>query len=720
MVLPFLKKKEKKEYYIALLFKPRSLGVILFQQDGSKLHILSVHEEKVTEDLEHLPEEELVIAADRVVSFVENTLPGPQESYKTIFSVPSAWSESGRIKKEYLKRLKKVCDELTLTPIGFIVSIEAILHALQRKEGAPLTAIIVEHAQNTLFIYIVKSGSIIETHHSSLSGNAVSTVEHLLKKVERVEVLPARIILFDHARAEFTQQEFLSHHWIGKLPFLHLPQVTILEKGFENESIIGGVATQMGFDVLEEQEAVEERIEEASFDNLGFVKEEDVLASPRHHETEEQDIENIHEPLHSKGHHKETYSEELEKEQETEKYEVRSKKNLLFNMGKVLGFFKSVSVPGRMIVSLGSLILIGAVLIYGYYFYILRATVIVFADKKAFSKEVDVLFSSEESDYSKKVLHMNTVSEETEEKKTYVTTGKKETGEKARGEVTMYNKTDQKKTFEKGTTIKGPNNLELLLLDEVPLASTSAFATTLSSSKAKIEAAKFGQEYNLPSGTNFTFENFSSNTYFAKNDVAFSGGTKKSIKIVSQKDLTEGEKLVLADSQTKIVSEKKSDRGDERILPGVLKYEFLEKTFDKKEDQEADKLTLSAKIKFTLGIYTQDDIAQFAAFLAKDSVPEEFQLIDSESRFDVQNVSIQKDKTAKARVVIQAKYAPKLVQEQIISEIKGKQTASAEKIIKKRSGVSDVNIQMKNRLPLLPEFLPFRAQSITIEIKTNE
>ena len=87
------------------------------------------------------------LISDKAISFVEGSLPEKSSVEKTIFSVPYDWVEEGKIKKEHLVKLKKVCEDLGLVPIGYLMTIEAIVHFLQKSEGAPVSAVFIETAQ---------------------------------------------------------------------------------------------------------------------------------------------------------------------------------------------------------------------------------------------------------------------------------------------------------------------------------------------------------------------------------------------------------------------------------------------------------------------------------------------------------------------------------------------------------------------------------------------
>jgi hypothetical protein len=53
---------------------------------------------------------------------------------------------------------------------------------------------------------------------------------------------------------------------------------------------------------------------------------------------------------------------------------------------------------------------------------------------------------------------------------------------------------------------------------------------------AKLTAGVIGQDNNLPSGTEFTIQNFGKDSYIAKNETALQGGSSEEVQVVSKDD----------------------------------------------------------------------------------------------------------------------------------------------------------------------------------------
>lgn len=722
-------KKEDKEFFLSLIINTRSFGAILFEKFDNSLHVISTKDEPI-EDAS-FDDEEILAASDKVISFVETSLPEGASLNKTIFAVPYDWVESGRIKREYLAKLKKICESLDLTPIGFIISVEAIITFLKNKEGAPISSLFVEAGGGKAYVYVVKNDEIIEARRGEVEDSVPRSVEKILKRVENVEVLPSKIVLLDYEQAEEIQQEFLSYKWSKELPFLHIPQTVVLEKGFEKEAIISGVGSQMGFAVEMDVKAGKdndefvEKIKQVDSQEFGFIKDQDIRFMKK---------EEVKEDLPEESNIITPKFDDLQNE---EKEEIKINDNSQNTSSgspftSLLAVFKKINIPkipnlqifsGQRkmgIIIIPSVFIILLIIFYFiYYSLILKADISVFTNKKSVNEKIDLTFSSS-SATSGKVINVSAINEELSGQEDANVTGIIETGEKANGEVTVYNKTEQKKTIAKGSILGSSNNLNFVTLDDVVIASASAFATTFPSSKVKVEASKFGTEYNLPSGTNFTFNDIASSVVFAKNDSAFSGGTKKEVKSVSQKDLDNLQAKVFDDLEKQAIEKaSQNKKSGEEILPQSLSSEYLAKSFNKKKGDASSTLHFNAKLKFKLGGYQVADIEKLVRESSGD-VPDNYKYIADNSKLKLSGFTQSKNGAIKATLVADAVFSPDIKNQDLEEKIKGQGLKNAEDILRKINGVSSIKVILKNKLPLFPNKLPTDIRNINLIIKSDE
>lgn len=769
MQLPFLKSKEKpKNFFLSLLIKPDKVGAILFEEINSKLFILATNEIDVGRDTSDLTGEELLSAADKVISFVEGKLPEGTEVEKTIFSAPYYWVSDGKIRQEYLEKLKNVCRDLGLVPVGYIVSIEAIVAFLQKKEGAPISGIFIEVTSDKMLLYVVRASKIIEEKQSQIQENIVQSAEKLLQEVESVDVLPSKIILLDYKDGSRVQQEFLSHQWSREIPFLHLPQVMLLERGFENEAIINGVATQMELEVLHdvslrdrtvlgpagvlrEKEEPEGQLEQVDSKDFGFRKDGELET-----EKKAEDEEQVQKESGTKTEGTEDDEEEKEKrgpqlrsqlgkedepnisyfkegDQEKDGVEEQSKelssKIKIPNVSSVLSLFQNLRIPKikgiplaqnfsgplkiKLILSLFGVILFALFVSFVYYNFILRAEIRIMADKKSVDKTQNIVFSKNQTSGTNINIELAEETASGEEKKN--STGKKETGDKAKGTVTIYSSLSREQTFSKGIAIKSVTTKHEYSFNENVKVASSSGLTDVKTVKAQVTASEIGKEFNLPSQTKFTVGTFDSSEVEAKNESAFTGGTKKETTVVSEEDLEELLSEITAKLEKEAVSAvRKKLPSDQDILSSALSSEVLERKYTKKEGEEAGSVGITAKIRYSIGKYKKIDVNSVVESLSRSDIPGTYVLKTSDSNVEITNVKIGKDRVS-AVLKVNAVYIPQIESEKLAESLKGKSHSAASKQIKNIAGVTDVVITFKNNLPFMPLILPQNGKNILIE-----
>jgi hypothetical protein len=220
-------------------------------------------------------DEELVGAVDTTLSSSIQKLPEEyEEPNKTVFGVSSSWVKDGEISEEYLNKIKKVCTELSLIPVGFVVLPEAIAHLYKSEESSPVSAIIVGLGIEFLEISVFKLGNLVGTTQVSRSVSVVEDIVEGLSRFENAAPLPSRFILFDgkEVQLEEAKQALMQAEWNDseKVKFLHTPEVEILssDKKVIAVSLAGaneiGHVTQVAAKVVEPEPEDEVPPEEES------------------------------------------------------------------------------------------------------------------------------------------------------------------------------------------------------------------------------------------------------------------------------------------------------------------------------------------------------------------------------------------------------------------------------------------------------------------------
>lgn len=743
--LPF-SKKEKSEFFLSLIFETDKLEAHIFEKIGNTMRPVVSTEEPFSETLETAGFEEILDVADKVITQTEDEAKLGDEVNKTIFGLKDSWVTDNKIKKENLEILKKLCDSLGLTPVGFLTIPEAVVSLLQKEEGAPPSVILVDVSKNQIGLSLVKAGKVIESKTSEIHQSPVFTVDTLLKHFETMEILPSRVILLNED--EDLVQEFLNHQWSKSLPFLHLPQTTNLPAGFLGRAFVLGVAKQFNADIVEEKEPIREK--EAEEIQSIEQEEEPIQKDEIEHKSKVEELENATEFFGFSN--KDVAKAELvkppkevlptEKEQEvTEEIpeEIKIKEegkhilpaSVLMVLPKIKSVFEkakskaqssNVKLPqnipqipfgGKKLLVIGiPLILI--LLVIFYYFTGLKAVVVLSVKPNIVEKTQDITFSNS-SDFGKNIIKGDPISQDEDGSITVPATGSKDTGDLAKGTVTIFNLTSDTVTYPAKTTIISSNSLNFNLDSTVTVASSSGDASNRIPGKVNVNvtAGKFGTEYNMPSGTKFTIGNVSAESIVAKNDNPFSGGTKKTLTVVSKNDISNAETSLekqLEDKAKRDISSKLT--GGAQMLSVFTNETMSKESTDKKIDDEAKNLTITGTVTYTTISYGK---AEFKNFL-KNILGSNVSLENIQLSFS--NVKTKGTDTT-ATVDIKAKSFPQMDLGKLADQIKGKPFSFANNILSNISQVSSVQIKFSPNIPFLPKNLPRTPKNIIFHILDN-
>jgi len=776
MNLPFFKKFNKKVlplYFLVLILRDEKAIAVIFEELEGKAKIIGQREQYFSTTIDEVSPEELLDTLDKTISGAESSLPENTQTQKTIFGVKESWTDNDQIKKEYLAKLKKASEELGLIPIGFLVISQAIAHLLQKEEGVPVSAILAEINKKSITVTLLRAGKSIEAKSSEIHESISFTVDTLLKHFNIPEILPSRIIIFNGK--EDLSQEFISHTWSRSLPFLHLPQITNLPEGFDAKSVLFGAATQMGFEVLEndviaentgeQTESTEEIVSMNSVDNsvnpttiekptlyknlgasdFGFAKDIDVAKMPippastrgvqqdelvPQNPAESIDQEEIISQINTGKTHTETKSPKKLGNALT-----LVKNILIVILGLVLTIVSKINIKkilpfaprGRLTVIIPTILfLIIATIVC--YFLFLKAAITIFVDPKIAQQNKSVIFSTTGiTDPSKNIIKGEFVSVSEEGNVSTAATGKKDVGTPAKGTVTIFNLSDKSISLPANTEITSLNGLKFTLDSSITIASASStidsnFNKTTKSSTININitADQLGKESNLPSGTKFSVASFDISDLIAKNDNPFSGGTKKEVTVASKNDSTKLEGDLLKQLENKAKEDLQKQLNQNKILlPELITETLSKKSLNVKVGDETNQLTLTGAVEYQGISYNKGDLIEFSkVFLSKD-VPSNQEIDYNNIKIAVLDIKQENDKEIEANLNIKALLLPKISESKLTKDLKGKSFKATEDILYKLPQVANVNIKFSPNLPFLPKNLPIRERNIKILIKIN-
>jgi hypothetical protein len=763
-------KKAQKEYLLAIEIWDSEVKTAIWTVEEGKTKVVALGSRETWSK-----EEELIEAADKSLSQAsERFSEVGQEPSKVIFGLPEKWTGEKEIKLEYRRLLKKLYQKLELKPVGYVLTFDALIHHLKKVDGVPPSAIFVKLAKEKIYLSVVEVGRKVGGEEVKRSENLASDLSEGLVRMTEASTLPSRILLFDGEDMEEARQALIDHQWLKpqaggkKLPFLHFPKIEILPTDFDVNAVAlaGGteVAKSLGFEIKEEveeeevepsvakamegkEEGEEEGKEEIAVEegeedeealegepDFGFVKSKDI----------QEERPRIEEPSVAEAMEGEEEVEEkkLEPEEVIEEEEVlppRKTRGLmapLFALFKkapkisglkeIFSAFKPSFLPGGKLIALlvagAVLVIIG--LLFAFVWYFPKAEVTVMVESKDFDEEIRLLVDPNQAvlDEENRVLPGQVLETEVDGESSASTTGEKTVGDKAKGEVTVYNRTDSPKTFEAGTVIVGSGALEFNLDEEVKIASKTPDLSTgvdkWGEAKVGATAAGIGAEYNLAGGAQFSFADYPTSEFLAKNEGDLSGGTSRKIQAVSEEDqedlLTELSEELKNSAEGELLAQ--AGPGQSLVKESIL-TEPISEDFDAEVDDEAQTLRLKLKAKVTGLAFKQEEFLNLVALLMADSTPEGYQLKPDEmsSKFEIEEEN--EDGSILFKTHVKANLLPALEPSEIAKNIKGKYPRVAQDYLKTIPGYVDSQIVIRPRLPGPLATLPRKEERIKVEIE---
>ncbi|MFC1790149.1 hypothetical protein ACFLZP_01540 [Patescibacteria group bacterium] len=742
----FKKGKEKEkdtELYFALQISDHCLKGAIWAIEESKTKVFTL-----TSPVDWKEEQEIITGADKVFSqAVEKLgLSGKKEPQKIIFGLPFAWVKGEKILPDHLKILKKLCHELDLKPVGFVVTPEAIVKYLKDLEGVPPSAILIHLGKKEIEVILLRLGKIRGKAIVVSSGQLGEDLAEGLAQIASKDVLPARVILYDSdQKVDEKKEEILDFPWQkeeNRFNFLHLPKVETVGVEFDIRAVAlaGGseVAKSLGIKTeissesgqLGNKEAAEESKEEKKeslmaekeigfdFDSKqDFVTQGDQVSpgsSPGG--TGKEDPERFEDQT-------ENNSKSLEKKKTRFKF-PRFKLAVLNKLKLSLSWFRFKKLPLLILLLVSILLGLGGGFFY-LWWYLPKAEVVLFVKSESLEKDFQITLDAQadESNLTEMILPALVISETIEDKGKKATTGTKLIGEKAQGEVTIFNRSPEEKILSGGTILVGPGEIRFSLDEEAIVASENEGADyTLIPGKTKVAATALviGSEGNLAAGTEFTVDKYSKTNLIARSEVGFSGGSSREIKVVSQKDLDDLQEKILAqlslEAKERLIAKTSSDQF---LVEASFAKKIISQEFDKQLKEEAESVSLTQTIEFTSLSYQKALLNNLIKERIKSSIPSGYEFKEEES--DV-NFSL-KEVVSKDQALFDASFKvilwPKLEIEQIRGHLRGKKPAIGEFYLNSLPSLSGFEVVFTPSLPDFLETFPRFLENIQVEVQST-
>jgi predicted nucleic acid-binding protein len=672
-------------------------------------------------------ETELVGATDTALSSAVQKLPEEYpEPSKTVFGVPSAWVTEGEITEEKIGIIKKLCADLSLTPVGFVVLPEAVAHLYKSEEGSPVSAIIMGLGKEALELSVFKMGNLAGSTTVARSVSLVDDVIEGLSRFESASPLPSRFIVFDGKGGELEEaKETLTQaSWEGKVKFLHAPKVEtlasdrkVLATSLAGANEIGDVShinsknEDLPVGALPEDHEIENVTapeEGISPKDLGFAVGEDVslkmptevkipVAQPAAPPVMDSAMAAVPVPG------RENYVQKT-------RNMMHGFSDKIFGRPKISGGKKP---PGTFLGVSAAIVFLVFILAW---WFLPKANIIIYVTPLSSQEEVNVVLSAGGvKDPENSVLAAEILTERVVGEKTGGVTGSKTVGDRAKGMVKIQNGTAFPINLPSGTVLLSSGNLKFNMDNS---ASVSAAISPSSPGTATVEvtAESIGAEYNLAKDEIFRVGNYPKAEVDGTSEEDFSGGSSRQIPAVDKND-TSGLLSQLTDELNASAKEKLSAKvTNGQILVGdLVSSEIISESFDRKIGDEADNLKLALTLEAKAVVVDKEELLEFARRKLENRVPDGFVLRDTQITFDFTFVD-EEDGNFNYKVLIRANFLPQTDTEDIKKLIVGKTPNAAETYLARVPGFTRVAVVLKPRFPGFLGLIPRVKRNINVEI----
>lgn len=652
----FNKPKDKKEYYFGLFLKGDEATGFVFEISDDHFSVL--HHETVAYSNGW---ENIIQDIDDILSKLETTT--RLHLKKVIFFLYSHFIDdaTAEINQPYKNIIKTISKELELQPLGYIECNEAVAQYLERRDKSPLNVILVEIDKTNVDICVYKGSRKVTSKTISRTTNLVDDLTAIFTEVKTQTLLPSRLVLYDSSDLDDESVKILGHRW-DKDIFIQHPRVEVIKRQDLYTELGSIFFSQLKDSKGQISDDVKKGETGTSKEIMGFtIRSDDEVVQPQ-----------------------------------TAAYQPKV----------VTAPFK-LGMPKMNLGVIGLLLIVGSLALIEYRFHTATLTIILPSQK--ISKQIDITD-----------LEVTTATTSSTVNDSIATTGKRDVGEKARGEVTMHNFEDSVKLFTKGTTLEVDGH-SFTLDQDVSVASSSE---TLSGSeivkqagktKTSITAEVLGPESNLEKGKRFKIADESTSRYFAVNEGALSGGSKKSIRTVAKKDIDDLKKTLVDKGKKQAVDAiKKNLSGGTKVLDTLTEAALVSSKVSKEVGEESDKVSLTVEVSATYYSFDDSALKEKLTEALKKDIPSDFEMDTADLSYSLQKVE-QTDNGVSLSVEATETASKKISPEEVATAVKGKSKGSLAKIIEEKTKATGYNLDIGAPIPGLNSFMPFLQKNIVVK-----
>lgn len=299
-----------------------------------------------------------------------------------------------------------------------------------------------------------------------------------------------------------------------------------------------------------------------------------------------------------------------------------------------------------------------------------------------------------------------------------VTTGKKTIGNSAKGRVTITNQdTTQPKTFVAGTILTYVTNANITFKLDSDVALEQAPIGGEKTAGVNVTAVKAGTEGNLAEGSVFKVGSSDPTFVFARNDVAFSGGSSKLANVASAEDRESLRTKIIEELQEEAKKEIEEKQKDVIVVEDSFEIKVTKETFEPKNaDAEAENLKATIAITAVAAFADKGRVKKLV--VENLSKGEEGFSVDEEN-LDISLQQVDKDQSGRSTIIatIKASLVPEINEDDIRQDLLGKSVSQASGYLDSLEELSAYKISSSPFYFRLLGRLPFMASKIKINFE---
>ena len=298
------------------------------------------------------------------------------------------------------------------------------------------------------------------------------------------------------------------------------------------------------------------------------------------------------------------------------------------------------------------------------------------------------------------------------------TTGKKTIGNPAKGRVTITNQdTTAPKTFPAGTILTYVTNANITFkldsdvsLEQAPIGGEKTAGVNLT-------AVKAGTEGNLAEGSVFKVGSSDPTFVFAKNDVAFTGGSSKLANVASAEDRESLKNAIIDKLEEDAKKEIEEKQKDVVVIEDSFEIKVTKETYEPKAvDAEAEQLKATIAVTATAAFVDKEGLKK----LVIETLSQGEQGVDiKQDNLEVSLQQTAKDQVGKTTLIakVKAQLVLEIAEGEIKTNLAGKSVAEAGKYLDSLETVAGYKVSSAPFYFRILGRLPFTANKISISFE---